>query len=124
MRIDPSTKYRAFEPIAIARRRWPERVITQSPVWCSVDLRDGNQALADPMGPERKIRAEVVCALLLGARAPIPGRTAGVRVVGARIVGQAELRHGRRSVQQRRVQRGHRPLRPGPQGRRHELQRR
>lgn len=54
MRVDPTTKYQAFEPIALAARQWPGRVITKPPAWCSVDLRDGNQALADPMGPERK----------------------------------------------------------------------
>jgi 2-isopropylmalate synthase len=56
MRIDPSTKYRSFEPVQISGRAWPDRVITAPPVWCSVDLRDGNQALPDPMGQERKDR--------------------------------------------------------------------
>ncbi len=56
MRIDPSRKYRPFEPISLTDRRWPDRVITAPPVWCSVDLRDGNQALVEPMGPERKRR--------------------------------------------------------------------
>src|SRR4051812_27301776 len=56
MRIDPATKYRAFEPVQMASREWPGRVISSPPIWCSVDLRDGNQALADPMGPERKRR--------------------------------------------------------------------
>ena len=49
-------KYRAFEPIAKPDRRWPDQRITQAPSWCSVDLRDGNQALIDPMGHERKAR--------------------------------------------------------------------
>ena len=50
MRVDPRTKYQPFEPVALPKRRWPDNVITKPPVWCSVDLRDGNQALADPMG--------------------------------------------------------------------------
>ena len=54
MRVDPSKKYRPFQPIDLPDRRWPGAVITRPPVWCSVDLRDGNQALVDPMGHERK----------------------------------------------------------------------
>lgn len=49
-------KYRPFQPINLPDRTWPSRMITQAPVWCSVDLRDGNQALIEPMGPERKLR--------------------------------------------------------------------
>jgi len=56
MQIEPSRKYRPFEPINLPDRRWPGNVITKPPVWCSVDLRDGNQALVEPMGPERKRR--------------------------------------------------------------------
>ena len=56
MKIDPSVKYRPFQPIALADRTWPSRVITRPPVWCSVDLRDGNQALIEPMDAERKLR--------------------------------------------------------------------
>jgi 2-isopropylmalate synthase len=56
MKIDPSVKYRPFAPIAIADRTWPARVIAHPPVWCSVDLRDGNQALIEPMDAERKLR--------------------------------------------------------------------
>ena len=52
----PGDKYRAFQPIRLADRQWPSRTITRAPVWCSVDLRDGNQALIEPMGPERKRR--------------------------------------------------------------------
>jgi 2-isopropylmalate synthase len=52
----PIHKYRAFPPIDLPDRRWPARVIERAPIWCSVDLRDGNQALIDPMGPERKRR--------------------------------------------------------------------
>jgi 2-isopropylmalate synthase len=53
---DPSTKYRAFAPIGLDDRRWPGRVITAPPAWCSVDLRDGNQALIEPMDAARKRR--------------------------------------------------------------------
>ena len=52
----PFQRYRAFEPVVLADRTWPNAVITQAPAWCSVDLRDGNQALIEPMGPERKRR--------------------------------------------------------------------
>ena len=48
-------KYRPFQPIALADRTWPGRILTQAPVWCSVDLRDGNQALIEPMVVEEKI---------------------------------------------------------------------
>lgn len=48
-------KYRYPEPIAITRRQWPNRQITRAPVWTSVDLRDGNQALPEPMNPARKM---------------------------------------------------------------------
>jgi len=47
-------KYRAFEPIRLANRTWPDQVITHAPKWCSVDLRDGNQALIEPMNVEQK----------------------------------------------------------------------
>ncbi len=52
----PFHKYRPFQPINLPDRTWPNRTITQAPTWCSVDLRDGNQALIEPMGPERKRR--------------------------------------------------------------------
>lgn len=52
----PANKYRAFPPIALPNRQWPSRTITRAPAWCSVDLRDGNQALVEPMGHERKRR--------------------------------------------------------------------
>jgi len=48
-------KYRAYTPIPLTDRTWPNRRIEQAPIWCSVDLRDGNQALIEPMGPDRKI---------------------------------------------------------------------
>jgi 2-isopropylmalate synthase len=56
MNVMPVHKYRAFTPIDLPDRRWPSRVIDKPPIWCSVDLRDGNQALVEPMGPERKRR--------------------------------------------------------------------
>ncbi|MBM3393693.1 MAG: 2-isopropylmalate synthase [Betaproteobacteria bacterium] len=52
----PSTKYPAFNPVALPDRNWPNQVIGAPPVWCSVDLRDGNQALIEPMDAERKLR--------------------------------------------------------------------
>ena len=56
MMINPHEKYRAFPPVDLPDRQWPNRSITAPPVWCSVDLRDGNQALIEPMGPDRKLR--------------------------------------------------------------------
>jgi 2-isopropylmalate synthase len=52
----PASKYRPFPPIDLPDRRWPTRTIARPPIWCSVDLRDGNQALVEPMGAERKRR--------------------------------------------------------------------
>ncbi|CAB5019615.1 MAG: 2-isopropylmalate synthase [Actinobacteria bacterium] len=49
-------RYSPFTPIEIPDRTWPDTVITQAPRWCAVDLRDGNQALIDPMTPQRKLR--------------------------------------------------------------------
>src|SRR5215475_3518796 len=49
-------KYRPFIPLELPDRRWPDRRLTKAPRWCSVDLRDGNQALIDPMDPTRKRR--------------------------------------------------------------------
>ena len=49
-------KYKPFEPIPLKGRNWPNEVIQSAPRWCSVDLRDGNQALIEPMGHERKKR--------------------------------------------------------------------
>ena len=53
---NPTDKYKAFKPINLKDRKWPNKVIQEAPVWCSVDLRDGNQALIEPMGSERKNR--------------------------------------------------------------------
>ncbi|HEX6704562.1 MAG TPA: 2-isopropylmalate synthase [Albitalea sp.] len=52
----PQIKYRPFPPVALADRTWPDAALTQAPVWCSVDLRDGNQALIEPMDSARKLR--------------------------------------------------------------------
>ncbi|WP_050874683.1 2-isopropylmalate synthase [Comamonas testosteroni] len=56
MLADPSTKYRAFPVVDLPNRQWPGRTLTQAPVWLSTDLRDGNQALFEPMNHERKLR--------------------------------------------------------------------
>ncbi|MDG4549456.1 MAG: 2-isopropylmalate synthase [Candidatus Contendobacter sp.] len=56
MRVDATQKYRPFPPVQLPNRQWPSRTLTQAPVWCSVDLRDGNQALIEPMGTDRKRR--------------------------------------------------------------------
>ena len=56
MKRMPIQKYRPYPPVAIPDRRWPDRTITTAPTWCSVDLRDGNQALIDPMDIHRKRR--------------------------------------------------------------------
>ena len=48
-------KYVPFTPVKIENRQWPDQVITKAPIWCSVDLRDGNQALVDPMNLEEKL---------------------------------------------------------------------
>jgi 2-isopropylmalate synthase len=51
----PFEKYRPFRPLELVDRTWPDRQLTSAPIWCSVDLRDGNQALIDPMDPARKL---------------------------------------------------------------------
>jgi 2-isopropylmalate synthase len=56
MKRMPIRKYRPFPPVDLPDRRWPGNVLTAAPVWCSVDLRDGNQALIDPMDVHRKRR--------------------------------------------------------------------
>ena len=53
---NPIDKYSAFKPIELKNRKWPSKIIKNAPIWCSVDLRDGNQALIEPMGSERKNR--------------------------------------------------------------------
>jgi 2-isopropylmalate synthase len=56
MLTDPASKYRAFAPVRLGDRTWPDAVLNRAPLWCSVDLRDGNQALIEPMDPARKLR--------------------------------------------------------------------
>ncbi|HBE53820.1 MAG TPA: 2-isopropylmalate synthase, partial [Cyanobacteria bacterium UBA11369] len=53
---NPATKYRPFAPINLPNRTWPGKTITHPPIWLSTDLRDGNQALIEPMNVERKLR--------------------------------------------------------------------
>ncbi|WP_219846875.1 2-isopropylmalate synthase, partial [Burkholderia cenocepacia] len=53
---NPATKYRPFTPVNLPDRTWPSRTITQAPIWMSTDLRDGNQALFEPMDATRKMR--------------------------------------------------------------------
>ncbi len=61
----PSGKYQPYQTVDLPDRQWPSRRIEKAPIWCSVDLRDGNQALVDPMGHEKKSR---MLALLLAMR--------------------------------------------------------
>lgn len=55
MSFDPRSKYRPFPPVNLPDRRWPAQTLTRAPIWCSVDLRDGNQALAVPMNVAQKL---------------------------------------------------------------------
>jgi 2-isopropylmalate synthase len=55
MQSDPAAKYPPFPPVHLPNRQWPSRTLTHAPVWCSVDLRDGNQALAQPMSVDEKL---------------------------------------------------------------------
>lgn len=56
MLTNPATKYRPFPAVQLADRQWPSNAITRPPIWMSTDLRDGNQALIEPMSPEKKLR--------------------------------------------------------------------
>ncbi|KAF3907424.1 hypothetical protein ABW21_db0205331 [Orbilia brochopaga] len=53
---DPSRKYKAFKPLNLPNRQWPDKVITKPPRWLATDLRDGNQSLVDPMDGDQKLR--------------------------------------------------------------------
>jgi len=55
MSSEIAAKYRPFPPVPLPDRQWPDRTLTAAPLWCSVDLRDGNQALAQPMSVEEKL---------------------------------------------------------------------
>jgi 2-isopropylmalate synthase len=50
---NPAAKYRAFPPVQLSDRQWPNNIIAKPPIWMSTDLRDGNQALIEPMSPEK-----------------------------------------------------------------------
>jgi len=56
MNKHPSSKYQAYPPVPLTDRSWPDNTLSAAPDWCSVDLRDGNQALIEPMGSDRKMR--------------------------------------------------------------------
>ena len=56
MMRNPTSKYQAFPPVNLVDRNWPSHTITQAPIWMSTDLRDGNQALFEPMNAEKKMR--------------------------------------------------------------------
>ncbi len=56
MLSNPASKYRAFPPVQLRDRTWPDAVLSRAPIWLSTDLRDGNQALIEPMDPDRKLR--------------------------------------------------------------------
>jgi 2-isopropylmalate synthase len=56
MLTHPAAKYRPFPAVPLVNRQWPSRAITQPPIWMSTDLRDGNQALIEPMSPDKKLR--------------------------------------------------------------------
>ena len=53
---NPAAKYRPFPAVPLTTRAWPDNTITKPPIWMSTDLRDGNQALIEPMDPQRKLR--------------------------------------------------------------------
>ena len=55
MNMEKHRKYRPYQPVHLPDRTWPSKVITRAPAWCSVDLRDGNQALIQPMNLEEKL---------------------------------------------------------------------
>ena len=56
MIANPSTKYSTFQPVPLVDRQWPNRIVSQPPIWMSTDLRDGNQSLFEPMNAEKKMR--------------------------------------------------------------------
>ena len=56
MLSNPASKYRAYPVLDLPDRTWPSKTLTQAPLWCSSDLRDGNQSLIEPMSPEKKLR--------------------------------------------------------------------
>ena len=62
MMISPREKDRPFPPVSLPDRQWPNRVLSAPPIWCSVDLRDGNQSLIEPMGHDRLLESAPHCA--------------------------------------------------------------
>ena len=56
MLSNPASKYRSYPVLDLPDRTWPNKTISQAPIWCSSDLRDGNQSLIEPMSPEKKLR--------------------------------------------------------------------
>ena len=58
---DPSSKYRAFAPISLPDRTWPNKVLDKAPIWLSTDLRDGNQSLIEPMDAEKRCASSSAC---------------------------------------------------------------
>ncbi len=56
MLSNPASKYSAYPVLNLPDRTWPNKTITQAPIWCSSDLRDGNQSLIEPMSPDKKLR--------------------------------------------------------------------
>jgi len=61
---DIAKKYKPFSSVELRDRTWPDKKITKAPIWCSVDLRDGNQALIEPMGHKKKVKMfELLCSL-------------------------------------------------------------
>ena len=56
MKAEAVKKYRPYRGVDLPGRTWPEKSITKAPIWCSVDLRDGNQALVQPMDLEKKLK--------------------------------------------------------------------
>ena len=64
MMQNPAAKYHAFRPVNLVDRNWPNRSLTQPPIWMSTDLRDGNQSLFEPMNAEKKMRMfKTLCAI-------------------------------------------------------------
>ncbi len=93
MIANPGTKYRAYPPINLSDRQWPDRELTAAPIWCSVDLRDGNQALAVPMNVSQKL--EMFEALLQCGFKEIE--------VGFPAASKTEFEFVRRLIQDRRI---------------------
>jgi 2-isopropylmalate synthase len=89
----PVHKYRPYPTVDLPDRTWPDRALVAAPAWCSVDLRDGNQALVEPMGPERKLRLWQ-CLLDAGFREI---------EVGFPAASQTEFEFVRRLVDERRI---------------------